>query len=163
MTALRETVSWLDATLPLYDGTSLEEALADEISPQRTFAVLFAVFGAAALLLASVGLYGTMSFAVVQRQREFGVRRALGARSRHLSINVARLACMQLMFGLVIGIALASFTTPLLRDFTFGADPRDPIVFLVLVLALTCTTVTAAIPPTRRAAMADPMQVLRSE
>jgi len=162
-TAVRDVVSAVDPNLPLYDTATLERALTDEIAPQRTFAILFGAFGALALALAAVGLYGTMSFSVLQRQREFGVRRALGARSLHLVTNVTRSVGLQLGIGLAIGLGLAVLVAPLLRDFTFGADPRDPLVFAVVLLTLSGTAACASLVPITRAARADPMRVLRQE
>jgi len=161
--SIRFVVSTVDPNLPLFEAATLEDILADEISPQRTIAILFGVFGVLALVLAAVGLYGTVAFTVLQRQREFGVRRALGAKTSHLAFSVAGVVGKQLGVGLGVGVALAVFVAPQLRDFTFGANPRDPLVFGSVIIALSFAAVLASAIPTRRATRVDPMLVLRDE
>lgn len=161
--ALRAAVSAVDRDLPLFAVASLERALRDEIAPQQAFARLFGGFGLAALLLAAVGLYGTMAFAVTNRAREIGLRRALGGSVSRVIGHTMRAAALQLAAGLTIGLLLAVLVAPALGEFTFGTDPRDGVVFAVVPAVLALTALVAAWVPSRRAARIEPMQVLRYE
>jgi putative ABC transport system permease protein len=163
LTAIRETVAAVDPNLPVFEAASLDALLSDEITPQRTFAILFGALGIGALVLAAVGLYGTLAFSVRLRRREIGLRQALGAGARQVLTHVLRAAAIQLAAGLAIGLAAAVFVAPLVGEFTFGADPRDPLVFLVVAVSLTVTALVASLIPAGKAARMHPMQVLREE
>lgn len=161
--ALRTTIASLDPNLPLFAVASLDAVLQDEILPQQTFGRLFAGFGLVALLLASVGLYGTMAFAVNSRAREIGLRRALGGTAPRVVGHLLRAAAWQLGIGLALGLSLAVLIAPAIGDFTFGTDPRDASVFTTVPLVLALTALVAAWFPSRRAARIEPMRVLKSD
>jgi hypothetical protein len=137
--------------------------LVTQLRPWRLSASLFAAFGALALVLAAVGLYGVVSYSVAQRMREMGVRVALGAPKRHIAGLVVHQGVGLTAVGVVLGIAAAlagaRFATPLLYE----VSPRDPLVFAVVVATLLVVAVAASAAPAVRAVRADPMEARRAE
>jgi ABC-type antimicrobial peptide transport system permease subunit len=125
--------------------------------------LLMTVFGAAALFLASLGVYGLMAYSVRQRTQEIGIRMALGAGSGHvLKMVVGQGMCLALV-GVVIGIVSALGLSRLLATFLFGVKPRDLAVFIAVPLTLTLVSLIAVWLPARRAAHVDPSTALRTE
>ena len=120
-------------------------------------------FGVCALLLAAAGLYGVMSFAVTQRTREMGVRSALGAKGVELIALVMRRSLVQLVIGVVLGLALAIVAAGALRPVLYRVDPRDVTVFAGVVLMLVVVSVLASLLPARRVARIDPVKALATE
>ncbi len=127
------------------------------------FGSLFVAFGFAALFLASVGLYGVMSFSVSQRTREIGVRVALGAGRRDVLWLVLRQGVVQLLFGLVLGLGLAGMLTQMVQALLFGVDPWNAQVFVAVIITIASTGTLACFQPARRATQVDPMTALRYE
>lgn len=149
-----------EATL---DVTTLDEMVAGSLARERLLAVLAGVFGALALTLATIGLYGTMSYAVARRRNEIGIRIALGAeRGRVLGLvlgDVGRL----LVAGTVLGIVGALAATRVLGSLLFGVAPRDPVTFAAAALLLAAVGTAAGYLPAWRAAGVDPLATLREE
>jgi ABC-type antimicrobial peptide transport system permease subunit len=141
----------------------MEERLVDTIWRQRLVGILFAVFAALALLLASVGIYGVMSYTVGQRKREMGIRMALGARPRDaLGLILSegmKLALMGAVIGLLCSLPLARAVSHLL----YGVSANDPLIFFGGAMALIGVAMLACYIPARRAMRVDPMVALRSE
>jgi putative ABC transport system permease protein len=121
------------------------------------------VFGALALVLAAVGLYGVVAYAVTQRTREFGIRMALGARGAYVRRLVLRQGTRTALVGGVLGAALATAIGRALRSRLYGVDPLDPLSLLSVAALLALVTVLAAAIPARRAARVDPAVALRVE
>lgn len=161
--AIRRVVDGLDRDLPLHRVLSLADRLDDSVAPQRTAAALVVAYGALALLLAAVGLYGSMAHLVSSRTREIGVRMALGARRavvlRHVLGSALRIAAV----GTAVGLAAAVPATRLLRSQLFGVSPGDPVTLVLVVLVLVAVALAAAWLPARRATRVDPVVALRAD
>jgi ABC-type antimicrobial peptide transport system permease subunit len=127
------------------------------------FGTVFIVFGAAALFMATVGLYGVLSFAVSRRTQEMGIRMALGAASRDVVGLVARQGARQLGIGVTIGLLLAFGVTRVIGLLMYQVDPQDPTVFGAVLAVIVVVGMSAAIVPARRATGVDPVTALRAE
>jgi putative ABC transport system permease protein len=148
--------------LPLRLRT-LEEVAAASVAQRRFSLLLFGVFGAAALLLAAVGLYGVVAYSVAQRTHEIGVRTALGARGGDVTAMVVKQGASLAAIGLVAGLAASLLMTRLLSGLLFGVPTSDPAAYLAVALLLVAVSLIASYLPARRAARVDPMIALRAE
>jgi putative ABC transport system permease protein len=161
--AVRAQIAALDDKLPLYEIKSHERVIADRMAGLRLIAALMVMFGALALMLASVGVYGVMAYAVSQRTREIGVRMALGARPQ----DVLRLVVWQSLklaaLGLAIGLPVALALGRVMAGALFGIVALEPMTFVGFTLLLTGMALLAAYLPARRAMRVDPMIALRFE
>jgi putative ABC transport system permease protein len=161
--AIRKTLLSLDADAPLHDVRTMNDYLALDLGRARFQTVLFAVFASLALLLTAIGLYGVVSYAVVQRMHEFGVRMALGASPRDLFCIVLRrglaLTCAGIAAGVLGALGLARFIASVL----YGISSHDPITYVVVSIVLAGVALLASYVPARRAARVDPMVALRYE
>lgn len=133
------------------------------LMPERVTAMFSGFFGCVALLLASIGLYGLMSYAVTRRTQEIGIRVALGARHRSVLWMILRETLGLLFAGLAIGIPCALIATPLIASQLFGLSPRDPATLAFVAFALLVTGALAGYLPARRATRVDPLVALRYE
>ncbi|MBI2515292.1 MAG: ABC transporter permease [Opitutae bacterium] len=167
LSALREETKKADPNLPLYFVNTPKANQDGFIGQNRIIAVLFAIFGVVAMLLASVGLYGIMSFSVNQRSQEFGVRMALGADGSRIMGMVVRQGSLQIILGLVLGLGFALLAGTLgaqgIQNFLFGVSPRDPATYTVVAVLLSVVSLIAIYVPARRATRVDPMIALRAE
>ncbi len=161
--AVRSETRRLDANLPLFEVKTLAQRLNESIWPQRTMSTLLIIFGLLALLLAVIGLYGSLSYTVTQRTREIGVRVALGAKGSDVIRLVLRQGMMLAMFGIGIGLAAATALTRVLTGFLSGVSATDPLTFVLVALALTMVALLACYLPARRAGKVDPMAALRHD
>jgi ABC-type antimicrobial peptide transport system permease subunit len=164
---LRRAVARVDANLPLYYVGTPQSQVAGFVSPNRVIATMFTIFGLVAVALASVGIYGVMSFAVSQRTQEFGVRMALGAdRARILRMVLGR-GSLQTGLGVLLGLALTLGLVAVAGDgiqsVLFGVDVRDPLLYGAVVLLVTLVSLAAALVPARRATRVDPISALRTD
>jgi putative ABC transport system permease protein len=161
--AARDEVRKLDPALPVSNIKTVERMMHEITSPKRIMAAMMGVFAAIALLLAGVGLYAVMAYAVSQRTHEIGVRMALGARSRDIMRLVTgqglKLTLAGLAMGTVGAFALTRFMEPLL----YGVTATDPLTFVLISLALAGAGLLACLIPARRAAKVDPMVALKCE
>src|SRR5438309_7327044 len=161
LAALVREVHALDANLALYEMITLQEQVNRSTSPQLVAVTLVSILGGLALLLAGVGLYGVMSYAVAQRARELGLRMALGAGAANLLRLVIsrglRLTAGGVLFGAVAALAL----TRLLGKLLYNVSPHDPWVFGSALAVMTMTAISACLLPAWRAARTDPARVLR--
>jgi predicted permease len=160
---VRDLVSELDPDVAMYFPMTLREAINRETWFYRVFGVLFMIFGFAALLLASIGLYAVMAFSVSQRTREVGIRMAIGAQAGDVLRMILRQGLLQVTIGMLIGLALAAFVSNLLSIILFNVQPRDPTIFGSIVLVLSATALLACVLPARRATRVDPLEALRYE
>jgi len=142
---------------------TVQEAVEDSFGSQTLMAYLLEGFGALALLIASVGLYGLLSFAVAQRTREFGLRIALGAQQSSILNLVLGRALLLVSVGLVFGTAMAWFAVSMARSYIFGVGAHDGVTFATVAIVLSAASFLAAWMPARHAASIEPMQALRSE
>ena len=145
------------------DVKTIHEAVEDSFGSQTLIAHLLESFAALALLIASVGLYGLLSFAVAQRTREIGLRIALGAPQANILSLILRRALLLVSVGLAIGGVLAWFAVILARTYIFGVQAHDALTFTAVVVVLAAASLIAAWLPARRAASIDPNLALRSE
>ncbi len=161
--AIRNEVQSLERNLPLGNPELMSERVTNSLYAARMGAILLAVFGGLALLLASIGLYGVMSFAVARRTRELGIRVALGAQPG----DVFRLVLMQgmtlVIAGLVLGIGVAMAVTRLLASFLYGVSTTDALTFTAIPALLTLVALLACYLPARRATKVEPLVALRYE
>jgi len=158
--AIRREISSLDPDLPAANVRTLEQVAADSIAPRRLSVVLIAVFAAVALVLASVGIYGVMSFLVVQRTHEIGVRMALGAQRRDVFVLVLGRAARLVLMGTAVGLLLAFFSTRALGAMLYNVAAFDLSTFALVTIALAGVALLASYIPARRATRADPMIAL---
>jgi predicted permease len=160
--AVQESVAGVSKAVPLDFGT-LAEQVNDSLVQERLLATLSTFFGALALLLAMIGLYGALSYLVAQRQREFGIRIALGAPRDSILRLVMRDVLIVLAGGLTAGAALALATVGVLQKMLFGLAPHDTFTFLAAIGVLSAVAMVAGYMPARRATRVDPMAALRYE
>jgi ABC-type antimicrobial peptide transport system permease subunit len=142
---------------------TLEETNDQALVEERATAVLSSLFGALALTLASIGLFGLMSYMVTRRTREIGIRMALGSQPGAILRLVIRESLLLSVAGLIIGAPCAVATTRLMAHMLFGVTPLDPLTFAVAASALLSVGAVAGYWPARRAAKIDPMAALRCE
>jgi predicted permease len=153
----------LNPNLPVSNIATMTQHLELSVGNARALAALISSFGLLALLLALVGVYGVMSYSVVRRTHEFGIRVALGARTSTILGMVLGQGLRMTGIGIVAGLLLASGVTRVLSGFLYGVSPLDPVAFAGVSLALAVTAVLACFVPARRAATVEPMVVLRAE
>ena len=158
---VRRAVASVDRHLPLYNVRTQVQQIDSYLIQERLFAKLTGCFGALAMLLASIGLYGVMSYAVVRRTGEIGIRMALGAQRRDVLWQVLRETMLLVAIGLSIGLPAALASTRLIRNQLFGLKPTDPFTISLATLVLVLVAVFAGYLPARRASRLDPMVALR--
>lgn len=160
---VRNEVAGLDPDMPIYWPQALQTSLEQETWYYRIFGKLFAAFGAAALFLATIGLYGVISFAVRRRTAEVGIRLALGARPADVLSLIVRQGFWQIGLGLVLGLGLAALAAGGLEAMLFQVSPRDAGVFGGIAAVLLVTGLAACAIPALRAARVDPLIALRTQ
>jgi len=161
--SVRAQIAALDDKLPLYEIKSHEQVIADELAGLGLATELMAMFGALALALAAVGVYGVMAYAVSQRTREIGVRLALGARPRDVFSLIVGQSFKLAAIGLAIGLPVALALGRLMAGALFGVVALDPLTFVGFTLLLTGVALLAGYLPARRAMKVDPMVALRCD
>jgi putative ABC transport system permease protein len=161
--AVADVVRGLDAGLPLSEVRTIEQTLQEAVAPDRFYTVFFAAFAAVALVLAAVGIYGVMSFAVAQRTHEIGLRMALGAQRREVLTQVLREGMATAMAGTVLGGVGAALVGRALEGTVYGVDTANPLTFVAVAALLLGAALVACLVPARRAATVDPMVALRQE
>ena len=161
--AIRAAIRSIDAELPVSAFRTMNEVVEGSVAQRRFQTNLVLVFGAAALLLASLGVYGVMSYAVTQRTTEIGIRLALGAERGAVLRMMLRQALRPVAAGVAVAVPLALGAASWLRSLLFGVSPQDPTTIAVACLALIAAAALAAYLPARRAANLDPLNALRYE
>ena len=160
---MRQQVWALDKDQPVYDVRTMEEVRAFSVSLYSFSAGSLGVFAAIALLLAAIGIYGVMSYAVMQRTQEIGIRMALGARAADVLKLVVKNGMSLALLGIAAGLAGAFALTRLLRSLLFGITPTDALTFGVVTFGLLLIALLACYIPARRATKVDPLVALRYE
>jgi predicted permease len=158
---IRAAVQSIDPEQPIADVRTMEQWVARSLELRRTPMMLLAIFGAMALVLSAIGIYGVLAFGVAQRVREFGIRQALGADQRSILSLVLRQGLITVSIGIVLGLLGAEVLTRLLQTELFGVSTHDPTIFVVVTLLLLAVALLACYIPARRATRVDPMVALR--
>ncbi|MGH9838188.1 MAG: FtsX-like permease family protein, partial [Blastocatellia bacterium] len=161
--ALRAVVYALDRELPVYNVRTLEQIVSNAAGQPRFQTTLLGLFGAVALLLAALGIYGVMAYAVTQRTHEIGIRMALGAQARDVRTLVVRQGMKLSLIGVALGLALALGLTRFLKNLLYQVSTTDAVTFVLIPLLLGGVTLLACWIPARRATKVDPLIALRHE
>ena len=161
--SVRNAVWEVDANQPVSIIGTMSDVLDAELADRDMQLTIVGGFAVTALLLASVGLYGVLSYSIAQRTRELGLRMALGARRRTVVNSVLRNALFLATLGILLGLAAALGVGRLLASFLFAVDPTDPVTFVAVSVLLLLVAMLASYLPARRAASVDPMRALRVE
>lgn len=160
---VQDALATIDPDQPMYFVRTLAEAIRRNGWFYSTFGALFMIFGAAALFLATIGVYGVVSFSVSRRTQEIGVRMALGASARNVLTMFLRQGGIQIALGLSMGVVLAFFLAKGLALVLFQVDTRNPLMYAGVIAALALTSLTATFIPARRAMRVDPVVALKYE
>ena len=160
---LRSTLDRVDASVPLTRIRTMEDVVARSLAQTSFTMVMLVIAAGVALVLGVVGLYGVISYVVSQRVPEIGVRLALGAQPGQLQRMVLRQGMTVALVGIVVGVGLAAVVARAMQSIVFGISTRDPITFVLVVLALAAVSAIATYFPARRAAAVDPLEALRQE
>jgi len=161
--AARREVYAVDGSIPISNLRTLEQIVSRSISQPRFYMTLLAIFASVALLLAAIGIFGVLSYAVSQRTREIGIRMALGARERTVVGLIVRHAMILACAGVVLGVFAAYFLSSTLSTLLYSTTPRDPLTFASVAGLLLLVALFASYIPARRATRVDPIVALRAE
>lgn len=160
---VRAAIQSVDNNQPVYDVFTLRQIVGDSMAPRRFSMLLMGMFAAVALALAAVGIYGVMSYSVVQRRHEIGIRIALGAQSSDVLKLIIRQGMGLTLVGLTIGVAVALALTRLLETLLFGITATDWVTYTEIAALLAAVAFLACYLPAHRASRVDPMIALRQE
>ncbi len=163
LSAIRGALASMGGNATLSNAKTMEQLRGELISDRRFTLILVGVFAALALILASIGIYGVISYSVAQRTREIGIRMALGASQRQVLRMVVGGGAKLAVIGIAIGAVGALVLTQFIRSFLFGVSPSDPLTFMGISFILACVAILASYVPARRAMKVDPNTALRYE
>jgi predicted permease len=161
--AIRRAIGEIDPTVPVAEFRTQESQINQHLGRERTFAALAGFFGAISLILACIGLYGLLAYAVSRRTNEIGLRVALGAGRREVQWLVVRDSVLLVIAGIAAGVPAALAATKLIQKMLYGVEPADPMSIIAAVGAMAVVAAIAAWLPARRAARVDPVIALRYE
>ena len=160
---LREELARIDAELPLYGVRTLQEIVDESVAQPRFNGLLLGLFASVALLLATIGVYGVISYSVTRRLRDIGVRLALGAGRGQVLGQVLRQGLRLMMAGIACGLIIAFFASRVLASMVYDVSPTDPAILASVALLLIVVGTAACLLPALRATRVDPVIVLREE
>ncbi|HSD46119.1 MAG TPA: ABC transporter permease, partial [Pyrinomonadaceae bacterium] len=161
--SVRQTINDIDDKIPIFGVITLEEQIHNILKQDRLIAQLVSFFGALALILACIGLYGVMAHGVARRTNEIGIRMALGARGGNIAWMILRETLLLVVIGLVVGIPVALFAARFVSSQLFGLKPSDPAALIGAGVLLTLVALIAGYVPARRASRVNPLNALRYE
>ena len=159
--SVRETVRGIDPNMPLYDVRTMEDHMGIALLPARLGGSVLGIFGFLGLALAAVGIYGVMAYSVAQRQRELGIRVALGANRPRVVKLVLKEGLSLAVIGIGIGLLGAAGAAQAVKGMLYNVQAIDPLAFSAVPLMLMLVAATAVYLPARRAARVEPMRVLK--
>jgi ABC-type antimicrobial peptide transport system permease subunit len=161
--AVRQAIASVDRNVPIFRVKTLHTQTEDSFLRERLLATISSFFGGLALLLACLGLYGLMAYAVARRTAEIGIRMALGARGRQIIWLILRETLWLVLAGIASGVPLAVALSRYTRSLLFGVSPVDPAILAGSIAAMIAVAALAGYLPARRASRVDPMVALRYE
>jgi predicted permease len=161
--SVRQTINSIDDKIPIFGVTTLEDQVHGTLKQDRLIAQLVSFFGALALILACIGLYGVMAHGVARRTSEIGIRMALGARGGNIAWMILRETLLLVVLGLAIGIPTALLAARFISSQLFGLKPADPAALIGAAIVLTLVALLAGYVPARRASRVNPLTALRYE
>ena len=161
--SIRRTLQQVNSQTVIYNMETMDEIISNSLASRRFSMILMGVFAALALMMASIGVYGVISYLTSQRTHEIGIRMALGAGKSDVLMMVVRQGLKAVLVGVAIGIAGAFALTRFLASLLFGVKPTDPLTFTAVSLLLIVVALLACYIPARRASKIDPMVALRYE
>ena len=160
---MREIVSSVDANIGVDALVPMSRLAASAVAPQRFYAVTLAAFAAVAAIIAAVGVYGLLTYAVIQRTQEIGIRMAIGAQRTQVLALVLRRGLTLTAVGIALGLIASALSTRVLQGLLFGVTPLDPRTFFFVSLLFGLVASFASYLPARRATKVDALVALRSE
>jgi putative ABC transport system permease protein len=163
VSAVREAIRSVDPEQGILETSTMEQRVTDSMAQPRLQTILLGAFGVLALVLACIGIYGVLAYAVSQRLREIGVRVALGATRGKILEEILRNGLGLAAVGLIIGLVAALALTRYLETLLYAVRPTDPAVFALAIVTLLLVATAACFLPARRASRVDPIVVLREE
>jgi putative ABC transport system permease protein len=161
--AIRSQAQAIDPNEPINQVISMDERLSNSVAMRRFQTLLLGVFASVAFVIATVGIYGVISYAVSQRTQEIGIRMALGAQSSDVLRMVVMRGIRLALVGVALGLAAAFALTRFMRNLLFEVSATDPATFALIAFLLVAVALIASYIPARRAAEVDPLQALRDE
>jgi predicted permease len=163
MDAIRHALTGVNSQMVIFGTQRMSDVISDSLATTRFVMILLGVFASLALLLASIGIYGVISYVVGERTREIGIRMAMGAEARNVLLMVLGQAGKMVMLGVAAGVLCALALTRLMSSMLFGVSPTDPLTLAGVAIVLTLVSLLACWIPARRATRVDPLVALRYE
>jgi len=160
---VRQAIAGINDKVPIFDVKTLADQVQEQLKQDRLIAQLVSFFGALALILACIGLYGVMAHGVARRTNEIGIRMALGARGGNIAWMILRETLVLVVIGLVIGVPTALFAAKFISSQLFGLKAADPAALIGAAVVLTLVALFAGLFPARRASRVNPLNALRYE
>ena len=161
--SIRKTVREMDPALPIVQLRTMEDVVGASVTRQRFLSMLLGIFAIVALTLAAIGTYGILSYMVTERQREIGIRMALGAGNNQVVGLVMGQGMGIAVLGIVLGVVGAYGLSRLTASLLYGVSPSDPLTYATVAGVIAVVAAVACVLPTRRATRVDPLEAIRAE